>query len=68
MSKFGAQMDAAVLARLRKHAVQSGRTIGSVLTEAVREYLEREQVRPAFVSAAQRVLDEHTELLERLAK
>lgn len=68
MSKFGAQMDAAVLARLREHAAQSGKTIGSVLTEAVQDYLDRQQVRPAFVSAAAEVLDEHAELLERLAK
>ena len=68
MRKFGAQMDAAVLERLRAHAARSGVTMGAVLSEAVREYLDRLEVRPAFTEAAERVMDEHAELLARLAK
>jgi hypothetical protein len=61
-------MDADVLARLREHAARSGRTLAWLLSQASAEYLQRESLRPAFRSAADRVLDEHAELLERLAR
>ena len=68
MQKFGAQMEAEVLARLREHAARSGVTMSAVLTDAVREYLDRLELRPAFVEAAEEVMDEHDELLARLAR
>ncbi len=68
MVKFGSKMDAQVLAELREHAREHGHTLSSVLTTAVREYLQRVRVRPAFRSAADEVLEEHSELLERLAR
>jgi hypothetical protein len=39
-----------------------------VLTVAAEEYLERAALRPAFRKAAREVLDEHADLLERLAR
>jgi len=66
--KFSSKIDDDVLAELRAYAAETGRSISSVLTDAVREHLERARVRPAFREAAEEVMDEHAELLERLAK
>lgn len=66
--KFSSKLDEATLEELRAYAKRTGRSIASVLTEAVDEYLARVQVRPAFRSAADEVLQEHDELLERLAR
>jgi hypothetical protein len=66
--KFASQMDGELLQSLRAHAEASGRSISALLDEAVRDYLERAQVRPAFRSAMDEVLEEHDELLQRLAR
>lgn len=66
--KFSSKMDPSILERLRAHAAREGRTFSSVLNEAAAEYLDRAATRPAFREAATRVLDEHAELLERLAR
>lgn len=66
--KFASQMDGELLQSLRQHAEASGRSISILLDEAVREYLERVRVRPAFRAAMDEVLDEHDELLQRLAR
>jgi predicted small metal-binding protein len=68
MVKFAAQMDAEVLEGLREHAKETHRTLASVLTEAAAQYLDRARVRPVFREAADEVLHEHRELLERLAR
>jgi hypothetical protein len=66
--KFSSKMDPKVLRGLRAHAEREGRTLSAVLTAAAEQYLQRAAVRPAFREAARRVLDEHGELLERLAR
>lgn len=66
--KFSSKMDAKVLKGLRAHAEREGRTLSAVLTAAAEEYLSRMAVRPAFRKAAREVIDEHAELLERLAR
>lgn len=66
--KFASQMDRELLRSLRQHAEASGRSISTLLDEAVREYLQRVHVRPAFRSAMDEVLGEHDELLRRLAR
>jgi hypothetical protein len=66
--KFSSKMDSKVLKSLRAHAEREGRTVSAVLTAAAEEYLERAAIRPAFRKAAREVLDEHEELLERLAR
>jgi predicted transcriptional regulator len=66
--KFASQLDGELLKSLREHAEASGSSISSLLDNAVREYLERVHVRPAFRSAMDEVLEEHGELLERLAR
>lgn len=67
-TKFATQLDEAVLRRLRRFAREQDRSISRIVTEAVAEYLDRAEVRPAFRRAAEEVLDENRELLERLAR
>lgn len=67
-TKFSSKMDSKVLEDLRAHATREGRTLSAVLTAAAEQYLERATLRPAFRAAAREVLDEHSELLERLAR
>jgi predicted transcriptional regulator len=66
--KLASQLHAELLRALREHAAASGRSISALLDEAVRAYLERAQVRPAFRAAMDEVLEGHDELLERLAR
>lgn len=66
--KFATQLDEKVLKDLRSYVSQTERSISSVVNEAVAEYLSRAQLRPAFRSAMNEVLDDHAELLKRLAK
>lgn len=68
LTKFATQIDESTLEELRSHARSSGRSISSVVNEAVGSYLEKSRMRPAFRSAMEEVLDEHAELLKRLAK
>jgi len=66
--KFATQIDEEVLDELRSYAKTSGRSISSVVSEAVEEYLKRVRIRPAFRDAMSEVLEDHSELLKRLAK
>ena len=66
--KFATQLDPVVLGRLRRFARQEDRSISRVVNDAVAEYLDRSEVRPVFRRAMDQVLDEHGELLERLAR
>jgi hypothetical protein len=66
--KFATQIDEKALVELRSYAKTTGRSISSVVSEAVEEYLKRASVRPAFRDAMSEVLEDHAELLERLAK
>lgn len=66
--KFATQIDEQVLKDLKSYVSQTDRSISSVVTEAVAEYLHRARLRPAFRNAMDEVVDDHAELLERLAK
>ena len=66
--KFATQIDETTLEELRSYAKSSGRSISGVVSEAVEEYLNRAKVRPAFRDAMNEILDDNSELLERLAK
>lgn len=66
--KFATQIDEKVLKDLKKFASQEDRSISHVVSQAVEEYLVRAKVRPAFKNAMKEILDEHSELLSRLAK
>ncbi len=67
-TKYSSTMPPELLEALRRHAAESGRTLASVIAEASEEYLARARVRPAFREAVESVMDEHAELLERLAR
>lgn len=66
--KFATQIDEKVLKDLKSYVRETDRSISSVVTEAVAEYLQRSKLRPAFRNAMDEILDEHEELLTRLAK
>lgn len=66
--KFSSQIDEKTLKRLKQYAKENDRSISRILTEAVQQYLQRVEVRPTFRSAANAVLQNHADLLQRLAK
>lgn len=66
--KFATQIDEKVLKDLKAYADQADRSISSVVSDAVAEYIQRASVRPAFRKAMDEVLNDHQELLKRLAK
>ena len=68
MVKFATQIEEAVLGELRQVAAETGLSISKIVNDAVAEHLSRMRVRPAFSEAMDTVLDEHDELLTRLAK
>ena len=66
--KFSTKLNKQVLLRLRAFAKRSNKRIALVVSEALAEYLQRAEVRPAFRDSAQEVIEEHRELLKELAK
>ena len=66
--KFATQIDESVLKDLKSYVKAADRSISSVVTEAVADYLQRAKLRPAFRSAMDEVIEDHEELLKRLAK
>ena len=66
--KFSTKVNKQVLARLRSFAKRSNKNIAVVVSEAIAEYLERSEVRPAFRTAVEEVVEKHQELLQELAK
>lgn len=66
--KFATQIDEKVLRDLKTFAKKADRSISRIVNEAVKEYINKAQIRPAFTSAMDEVLKDNSELLERLAK
>ncbi len=66
--KSATQIDETALEELRSYAKSAGRSISSVVSEAIEEYLKRARVRPAFRNAMSETLKDNAELLKRLAK
>ena len=66
--KFATQVDEKVLKELRAVAKETDKSISKLVTEALAAHIQRVRVRPAFRSAMDEVLDEHDELLGRLAR
>ncbi len=66
--KFSSKIEKKVLEELRHYASESKKNISVVLNEAVSDYLAKVRVRPTFISASSAVMDEHKELLAKLAK
>ena len=61
-------MNKDVLAKLRDYAEATDRSISTIVSEAVAEYLSRIEVRPVFRNAVDEVIKENEELLRELAK
>ncbi|HMR07199.1 MAG TPA: hypothetical protein PKA88_15555 [Polyangiaceae bacterium] len=66
--KFATQIEAEVLREVRAVAKETGQSISKLVEDALIEHLRRVRVRPAFRDAMTEVLDEHAEVLARLAK
>lgn len=66
--KFATQIDEQVLKDLKAYARENDRSIGRVVSDAVADYLQKIKIRPGFIRAMDEVLEEHEELLRRLAK
>ena len=66
--KFATQIDETVLKDLRQYSKLTDRSLSSIVSEAVAEYILKSQLRPAFKTALEEVLNENEELLKRLAK
>ena len=66
--KFATQIDGKVLKDLKKYSKTVDRSISSIVSDAVGEYLSRSNIRPAFRAAMDEVVADHAELLKRLAK
>lgn len=69
--KFSTQMDAKLLADLRRVAKDEGRQIQSLFEEAVQNLLsERDKLRPSadVMNRAEAIMDKYSDALEYLAK
>jgi len=68
MDKFSTKLDRKVAKELKSYAEISGRTVASIVSDAVSEYVARQRVRPEVLEAIDESLAEHEELLRRLAR
>jgi hypothetical protein len=66
--KFATKISDEALAELRSYARESKRPISDVVDEALKAHLRMVRVRPAFRSAVEKVVEQHAEALQRLAK
>lgn len=66
--KFATQVEAKTLKEIRAFAKESDQSISKLVNEALRNHLQRGRVRPAFRSAMGDVINQHDELLRRLAR
>lgn len=61
-------MDEKILEELREFAHEENRDISSLLTEAVRDLLNKKRIKPIFQTVSDETFDEFDEALEELAK
>lgn len=66
--KVSSQVERAVWAELRAMARESHQSVSGLLTEALREYLARRRVRPEVLEHLADSLEEHADLVKRLAR
>ena len=66
--KFATQVSPEVLKNLHSYAKQAQKKISDVVEDALEAHLKNVQVRPAFRSAVEQVINQHAEALKRLAK
>jgi len=61
-------MNEDTLNELREYAKQENREISSLLTEAVKDLLQKKRVKPIFQDLADEAFDQFDEALKELAK
>lgn len=66
--KFSSKMEERTLNELREFAREENRDISSLLTEAVRDLLNKKRIKPIFNKVADEAFEEFDEALEELAK
>ena len=66
--KVSSKVDAAVWNDLRALANETHQNLSGLLTEAIREYVQRRRVRPEVLSLLERSIDDNEELGRRLAE
>ena len=66
--KVSSKVEEAVWEELREFAAESHQSISGLLTEAIREFLQRRRVRPEVLEHLQRSVEENRELGELLAR
>lgn len=66
--KFSSKMDEKTLNELREFAQQENRDISSLLTEAVKEFLNKKRIKPIFQEMADEAFEEFDDALEELSK
>ena len=68
LEKFSSQMSKETLSKLRAYSESSKKKISDILTDAVENHLQQVELRPAFKSAVDKVIEQNKELLKSLAK
>ncbi len=66
--KVSSKVDAAVWNDLRALANETHQNVSGLLTEAIREYVQRRRVRPKVLSHLERSMNDNEELGRRLAE
>ena len=66
--KISSKVDEAVWNELRELAGETHQNVSGLLTEAIRDYLQRRKVRPAVLKHLERSIDDNRRLGELLAK
>lgn len=66
--KFATQISQEVFKDLQAYVSESNRKISDVVDEAIEAHLKTVRVRPAFRSAAEQIVNQHSEALRHLAK
>lgn len=66
--KISSKVEEEVWNELRLHANESNRSVSGILTDAIREYLERRRVRPRVLRHLEDSIRDNQELGKRLAE
>ena len=66
--KFATQISQEVFRDLQAYVSESNRKISDVVDEAIEAHLKTVRVRPAFRSAAEQIINQHSKSVRRLAK
>lgn len=68
VKKFSSKMDETLLKSLRQFSEESGVEISAILEEAVRDFLNKNQMRPPVLAAAELAMDQFEDAFNELAE